>query len=259
MRATQYQTAVKDMQAAGLNPMLAYHLGGAGTPSGATASSGIASPGEAPRYTTAMATASQVAVNDAIEERTRAEADRERAEANEIRERTPTHAANIEQTRQNIKESQQRIETLIQQVKTGAATAANLEQQTSNLKALLPQIQATIDNLKAMTTRAGAETTLAHAQTGRAVAETGLARTQTGKAAAETGEITQRVNQNLPALEAALQELTRQAKILEMPDRYNDARTQESYIGALANTLRALNPFAPLINSATPSSVHYHK
>lgn len=34
MRSTQYQTAVKDMQAAGLNPMLAYSQGGAGTPSG---------------------------------------------------------------------------------------------------------------------------------------------------------------------------------------------------------------------------------
>nr|DAI03085.1 MAG TPA: minor capsid protein [Microviridae sp.] len=34
MRATQYQTAVKDMQAAGLNPMLAYSQGGAGNLSG---------------------------------------------------------------------------------------------------------------------------------------------------------------------------------------------------------------------------------
>ena len=37
MRSTQYQTAVKDLMAAGLNPMLAYTQGGAGTPSGSAA------------------------------------------------------------------------------------------------------------------------------------------------------------------------------------------------------------------------------
>jgi len=37
MRKTQYQTTVEDLKAAGLNPMLAYSQGGAGTPSGASA------------------------------------------------------------------------------------------------------------------------------------------------------------------------------------------------------------------------------
>jgi hypothetical protein len=40
MRKTQYQTAVADLKAAGLNPMLAYSQGGAGTPQGATAQLG---------------------------------------------------------------------------------------------------------------------------------------------------------------------------------------------------------------------------
>jgi hypothetical protein len=40
MRETQYQTAVADLKAAGLNPMLAYSQGGAGTPQGATAQMG---------------------------------------------------------------------------------------------------------------------------------------------------------------------------------------------------------------------------
>jgi len=40
MRGTQYQTTVADLKAAGLNPMLAYTQGGAGTPQGATAQMG---------------------------------------------------------------------------------------------------------------------------------------------------------------------------------------------------------------------------
>lgn len=47
MSNTQYQRAIGDLQSAGLNPMLAYSQGGAGTPSGSSASASAASSGAA--------------------------------------------------------------------------------------------------------------------------------------------------------------------------------------------------------------------
>lgn len=61
MRKTQYQTAVEDLKAAGLNPMLAYTQGGAGVPSGASASA--ASP---PKIENALGNAANSAATSAV-------------------------------------------------------------------------------------------------------------------------------------------------------------------------------------------------
>lgn len=216
MSNTQYQRGTKDMIKAGINPMLAFHQGGAGTPTGATASgpaasSGIASGGGG---STNFATASQIRVNDALTDKTRAEAD-------EVRARTPTHTVNIDKTRQDISESLERINAIQQSVKTGASTAAHLDQQVTNLQAELPRITATIRSLTA-----GAKLTTA----------------QTGKTEAETAQINQTLAQQLPQLKHALDQLEIAARLSQMPQRLNDAKAQTTLLGAIGAAARALLP-----------------
>lgn len=248
MSSTAYQRSIKDLAAAGLNPILAMqHAGapmgsgasasGAPTASGSAASSGVAgTPARSNAYSAAMQSASQIDVNEAVAERTRAERDKIIAEEQEVRERTPTHAVTRESMQQQIRESITRIDKLIQETKTSETTAANIAQQTVNLKAIIPQIEATIKNLHAQTKLAGAQTTLAGAQAGQAIAH--------------TGEINQRVKENLPALEKALGELKRVQMQMEMPGRAQQESVQDSYIGSLGATLRALNPFNDFFRSA---------
>lgn len=251
MRKTQYQTAVEDLKAAGLNPMLAYHQGGAGTPQGSTgtsspATAGIATPHNMGGVAAGLQAASQVELNDATAARTRAEEQRAKAETDEIRARTPTHAANIEQTmtnvtrlHQDIAESQTRIRKLLQETETSATTAANITQQTINLKAQLPQIQATIEQLRALTT-------MNFAQAKHALAAAGLNEQQ-------AGEVLQRVRQNLPQAERAILDLQRYTTELSVPGRVQESYTQDRFVGSLGATLRALNPFSSFFN-AIPST-----
>lgn len=106
MRGSQYQTAVADMKAAGLNPMLAYHQGGAGTPSGSAATS---SPGVSNR-----ASVIEGAVQSAQVEKLRAD------------------TRNVEADTRVKLEGQ--LPELVQRVLTGQASAAEMQARKSVLE-----------------------------------------------------------------------------------------------------------------------------
>lgn len=258
----KYQWQVKDLEAAGLNPMLAYGQ----QPSmgqSAAASSGNQATHDVQPYTVAKMTASQVAVNEAQERRLAADTDKAKAEADEIRARTPTHAVSMDQMRQNIEESKQRIEELMSRINVQHYSAANIAQQTVNLQETIPQIRATVDQLKSIAalniqhiTQSQAQVKALGAQTTRDYAQAGQLRALEGLTNEQKAEVVQRVQQNLPKIEAAVNTLEMYKRRLEMPGLEQQAASHESFRGALREaleSLRGLVPFIGVMPTYTPT------
>lgn len=94
MRGTQYQTAIGDMKAAGLNPMLAYSQGGAGTPTGAMARGNVARVENS--ASVGMASAMQAAsVAQSMAQVRNVEAQTKNVEANTAKTKSETYDAQL--------------------------------------------------------------------------------------------------------------------------------------------------------------------
>lgn len=228
MSNTAYQRAMSDMQAAGLNPMLAAKQGGADTPSGSAAvagGGGMAHSGRSGQNALAL---SQIQLNSASVARTEAETDKIGAEAESIRQGTPTHAVTRDKMRQDISESVERVQKIIAEtsavVQGEAASAASeklMEQQARNLVEVIPQIRATVAHLKAQVLLTGAQ----------------------------DAHLRQQIKANLPHLEAVLKDMERSVREMQMPGHRNQQAAAESFVGQLKEYLKGLIPLQGIFGS----------
>lgn len=233
MSNTAVRRHARDLKQAGFNPLLSIAPGaGASTPSGAIGSSSPASSPAAsthPNFAAAMASASQVNVNEAQAELLRAEAKeviartpRHEWDIKEIQARIPVHEEQVRNLNQQINHSVADVNRIYQDIAHSQSSAKHLDQQVVNLKATLPLIREQIQNLKALT----------------------------AKNSAETDEIKQRIKENLPELERSLGNLEVLSRRMAQPAQANAERAADSFIGQLGayvDKIRHLLPHAGVI------------
>ena len=125
MRASQYQTAVEDMKKAGLNPMLAYTQGGAGTPTGAMGQVSTAKVGNV--IGSALAGAQSLSMNEADIDLKKATTTGTTATTLKTEAETIKTAADISYILENTKLNEQQQKNLVVQLN-------KLNQEIENLR-----------------------------------------------------------------------------------------------------------------------------
>jgi hypothetical protein len=142
MRDSQYQTAVKDMKSAGLNPMLAYTQGGAGTPTGAMGQVSTAKVGNS--IGSALAGAQSLSMNEA-------DIDLKKATT------TGTTAATLKTEADTIKTATE-IAYILENTKLNAQQQKNLVVQLEKLNQEIVNLRSTEGLTTATTAKTKAET-----------------------------------------------------------------------------------------------------
>lgn len=138
--ATRYQTTVKDMEAAGLNPMLAYSQGGGSPPSGQQAQMQDTVSPAVETFNRTRSTAAQNAVQNAQVDNIKADTENKEAMASNIRADTMLKVAqenltgaSADQARTNIAYLETQSKKILEEIKNIPKEGARLDALVKNL------------------------------------------------------------------------------------------------------------------------------